>query len=80
MDSLSLPSVGKPEQILAQSLEVCSVTSGACEPPGDFLKQFPGDNAPRLQAAAASLTRNKYLPKPFSFAGNSGTLLRHSCF
>ncbi|KAF3457303.1 hypothetical protein FNV43_RR01960 [Rhamnella rubrinervis] len=72
MDSLSLPSVGRPEQVLAQSLEVCSGTSGTCEPAGDFLKQFPGDNAPRLQATAASLTRNKYHPKPFSFTGNSG--------
>uniref|UniRef100_A0A6P4ACI2 uncharacterized protein LOC107426928 isoform X1 n=1 Tax=Ziziphus jujuba TaxID=326968 RepID=A0A6P4ACI2_ZIZJJ len=65
-DSLSMPSMRKPDQFLVQSSEVCLGTSGGCQPPGDFSKQFPADNVPRPQVTPASLTRNKYLPKPFS--------------
>ncbi|XP_024026969.1 uncharacterized protein LOC21391822 isoform X2 [Morus notabilis] len=71
-DSLSLPSVQNPDQILAQSSEVCLGTSGVCLPPSDFSKQFPVDNVQRLQVAPVGLARNTYLSKPFSFATSSG--------
>ncbi|PON80276.1 hypothetical protein PanWU01x14_007260 [Parasponia andersonii] len=73
-DSLSLPSVQNPDQMLAQSSEVCLGTSGVCPPPtlSDFSKQFPVDNVQKSQVAPVGLARNKYLSKPFLFAGNSG--------
>lgn len=71
-DSLSLPSVQNPDQILAQSSEACLGTYGVCLPPSDFSKQFSVDNVQRPQVAPVGLARNKYLSKPYSFATNSG--------
>ncbi|XP_012069412.1 uncharacterized protein LOC105631831 isoform X5 [Jatropha curcas] len=62
-------SICKPDQILAQSSEVCLDTSA------NFSHQFPVDNIPRPQTAPIGLLRNKYLSQPYSFAGNSGQSL-----
>ncbi|KAH0992866.1 hypothetical protein GBA52_004349 [Prunus armeniaca] len=71
-DSHSLPSMRKPDQILAQNSEVCLGNSVGSLPDGDFSNQFPVDNVPRPQVAGVGLTRSKILSKPYSFAGNSG--------
>ncbi|XVF38631.1 hypothetical protein REPUB_Repub20aG0118900 [Reevesia pubescens] len=68
-------SLQKPDQVLAQTSEVCLSKSGGCLPSNDFSNQHPIDNIPRPQAAAVGLTRSKYISKPYSFAGNSGKLL-----
>ncbi|KAK6254571.1 hypothetical protein SCA6_015876 [Theobroma cacao] len=68
-------SLQKPDQILAQSSEVCLSKSVGCLPSNDFSNQPPIDNIPRPQAAAVGLARSKYISKPYSFAGNSGKLL-----
>ncbi|CAB4262790.1 unnamed protein product [Prunus armeniaca] len=74
-DSHSLPSMRKPDQILAQNSEVCLGNSVGSLPDGDFSNQFPVDNVPRPQVAGVGLTRSKILSKPYSFAGNSGQSL-----
>ncbi|TQE02693.1 hypothetical protein C1H46_011666 [Malus baccata] len=73
-DSQPLPSLRKPDQILAQNSEVCLENSIGCLPDGDFSNQFPVDNDPRPQVAGVGLARSKILSKPYSFAGNSGIL------
>ncbi|XVF28419.1 hypothetical protein REPUB_Repub15cG0027800 [Reevesia pubescens] len=65
----------QPDQVLAQSSEVCLSKSGGCLPSNGFSNQHPIDNIPRPQAASVGLTRSKYISKPYSFAGNSGKLL-----
>ncbi|CAN6551435.1 unnamed protein product [Malus baccata var. baccata] len=74
-DSQPLPSLWKPDQILAQNSEVCLENSIGCLPDGDFSNQFPVDNDPRPQVAGVGLARSKILSKPYSFAGNSGQSL-----
>ncbi|KAM0985006.1 hypothetical protein ACFX2I_012265 [Malus domestica] len=74
-DSQPLPSLRKPDQILAQNSEVCLENSIGCLPDGDFSNQFPVDNVPRPQVAGVGLARSKILSKPYSFAGNSGQSL-----
>ncbi|ONI28439.1 hypothetical protein PRUPE_1G142600 [Prunus persica] len=74
-DSQSLPSMRKPDQILAQNSEVCLGNSVGSLPDGDFSNQFPVDNVPRPQVAGVGLTRSKILSKPYSFAGSSGQSL-----
>ncbi|CAN6726405.1 unnamed protein product [Malus baccata var. baccata] len=74
-DSQPLPSLRKPDQILAQNSEVCLENSIGCLPDGDFSNQFPVDNDPRPQVAGVGLARSKILSKPYSFAGNSGQSL-----
>ncbi|XWS14007.1 hypothetical protein CRYUN_Cryun36dG0087300 [Craigia yunnanensis] len=68
-------SMPQPDQVLAQSSEVCLSKSGACLPSNDFSNQHPIDSIPRAQAASVGLIRSKYISKPYSFAGNSGKLL-----
>ncbi|KAM2542083.1 hypothetical protein TB2_021565 [Malus domestica] len=74
-DSQHLPSLRKPDQILAQNSEVCLGNSVGCQPDGDFSNQLPVDNVPRPEVASVRLTRSKILLKPYSFAGNSGQSL-----
>ncbi|KAM1083498.1 hypothetical protein ACFX13_022312 [Malus domestica] len=74
-DSQHLPSLRKPDQILAQNSEVCLGNSVGCQPDGDFSNQLPVDNVPRPEVASVRLTRSKILSKPYSFAGNSGQSL-----
>ncbi|XWS08652.1 hypothetical protein CRYUN_Cryun40dG0019900 [Craigia yunnanensis] len=68
-------SMPQPDQVLAQSSEVCLSKSGGCLPSNDFSNQHPIDNIPRPQAAFVGLTRSKYISKPHSFAGNSSKRL-----
>ncbi|KAF2311007.1 hypothetical protein GH714_019025 [Hevea brasiliensis] len=68
------PSAFKPDQILAQSSELCLDKSGGCIPATSFSNQLSVDNILRPQTAPV-LVRSKYLPKSYSFAGNSGSLL-----
>ncbi|KAG6757066.1 hypothetical protein POTOM_037367 [Populus tomentosa] len=69
------PSVHQPDEILAQSSEMCLNNSGGCPPLTNFSNQFPVDNILRPQTASVGMLRSKYLSKPYSFAGNSGSLL-----
>ncbi|XVF66290.1 hypothetical protein PTKIN_Ptkin10aG0023300 [Pterospermum kingtungense] len=68
-------SLQKPDQVLAQCSEVCLSKSGGCPTSNDFSKEHLIDNIPRSQGSSGGLTRNKYIPKPYSFAGNSGKQL-----
>ncbi|XP_041000935.1 uncharacterized protein LOC121246746 isoform X3 [Juglans microcarpa x Juglans regia] len=67
----TLSSVRSPDQILAQSSEVCLGKSGGFLSTSDFPNQFPVDNVLRPEATPVGL-RSKYISKPYSFAGNSG--------
>ncbi|GLT61068.1 hypothetical protein SLA2020_338010 [Shorea laevis] len=68
----TLSSVRSPDQILAQSSEVCLGKTGGFLSASNFSNQFPVDNSVRPEAASVGLTRSKYVSKPYSFAGNSG--------
>ncbi|XP_062176227.1 uncharacterized protein LOC133881304 isoform X2 [Alnus glutinosa] len=68
----TMSSVRSPDQILAQSSDVCLGKTGGFLSAGNFSNQFPVDNALRPEAASVGLTRSKYVSKPYSFAGNSG--------
>ncbi|KAM0962810.1 hypothetical protein ACFX2A_022365 [Malus domestica] len=74
-DSQHLPSLRKPDQILAQNSEVCLGNLVGCQPDSDFSNQLPVDNVPRPEVASVRLTRSKILSKPYSFARNSGQSL-----
>ncbi|XP_021635667.2 uncharacterized protein LOC110631937 isoform X2 [Hevea brasiliensis] len=65
------PSACKPDQILAQSSELCLDKSGGCIPAISFSNPLPVDNILRPQTASVGLLRSKYLSEPYSFAGNS---------
>ncbi|XP_015573374.1 uncharacterized protein LOC8262383 isoform X1 [Ricinus communis] len=65
----------KPDQVLSQSSEVCLDKSGGCIPASNFSSQFAVDNILSPQPAPVGLLRTKYIPKPYSFAGNSGQSL-----
>ncbi|GAY36032.1 hypothetical protein CUMW_019940 [Citrus unshiu] len=67
-------SVQTPDQILAQNSEMYLGKSGGYLPTTNFSNQFQADNIPRSQSSTVGLT-SKYLPKAYSFAGNSGKLL-----
>jgi hypothetical protein len=67
--------VHQPDEILAQSSEMCLNNSGGCPPLTNFSNQSPVDNILRPQTASVGMLRSKYLSKPYSFAGNSGSLL-----
>eukprot|EP00258_Populus_trichocarpa_P049178 XP_024465197.1 uncharacterized protein LOC7497965 isoform X3 [Populus trichocarpa] len=69
------PSVHQPDEILAQSSEMCLNNSGGCPPLTNFSNQSPVDNILRPQTASVGMLRSKYLSKPYSFAGNSGQSL-----
>ncbi|XP_057476542.1 uncharacterized protein LOC130764356 isoform X5 [Actinidia eriantha] len=85
----SMPSVQKPDQILADSSEIYLDKLGGHTPAVNFSNDVPVNNglrtqaAPvgimrsnlRTQAAPVGIMRNNYLSKPFPFAGNSGTQL-----
>lgn len=68
----TLSSVRSPDQILAQSSEVCLGKSGGYISASNFSNQFTVDNVLRPQAAPVGLMRSNYLSKSYSFAGNSG--------
>jgi hypothetical protein len=70
-----MSSVRSPDQILAQSSDVCLGKTGGFLSAGNFSNQFPVDNALMPEAASVGLTRSKYVSKPYSFAGNSGSAL-----
>ncbi|KAL9353380.1 hypothetical protein Peur_056060 [Populus x canadensis] len=65
------PSVHQPDEILAQSSEMCLDNSGGCPPLTNFSNPSPVDNILRPQTASVGMLRSKYLSKPYSFAGNS---------
>ncbi|KAJ6898086.1 hypothetical protein NC652_024803 [Populus alba x Populus x berolinensis] len=65
------PSVHQPDEILAQSSEMCLDNSGGFPPLTNFSNQVPVDNILRPQTASVGMLRSKYLSKPYSFAGNS---------
>ncbi|KAG2721559.1 hypothetical protein I3760_02G087700 [Carya illinoinensis] len=67
----TLSSVRSPDQILAQSSEVCLGKTGGFLSTSDFPNQHPVDNVLRPEASPVGL-RSKYISKPYSFAGNSG--------
>ncbi|KAG8658788.1 hypothetical protein MANES_03G190800v8 [Manihot esculenta] len=69
------PSACKPDQILAQSSELCLNNSGGCMPATSFSNPLPVNNILRPQTAPLGLLRSKYLSEPYSFTGNSGSLL-----
>ncbi|KAJ6911623.1 hypothetical protein NC652_022036 [Populus alba x Populus x berolinensis] len=69
------PSVHQPDQILAQSSEMCVDKSGGCPPLTNFSNQCPVDNIQIPQTASNGMLRSKYLPKPYSFAGKPGQSL-----
>ncbi len=71
----NLSSVRSPDQILAQSSEVCLGKSGGYISASNFSNQFTVDNVLRPQAAPVGLMRSNYLSKSYSFAGNSGSPL-----
>lgn len=62
-----------PDQILAQNSEVCLGKTGGFLSTSDFPNQIPVDNVLRPEASPVGLMRSKYLSKPYSFAGNSGS-------
>ncbi|KAH9765601.1 Sgf11 (transcriptional regulation protein) protein [Citrus sinensis] len=68
-------SVQTPDQILAQNSEMYLGKSGGYLPTTNFSNQFQADNIPRSQSSTVGLT-SKYLPKAYSFAGNSGLDIR----
>lgn len=68
----TLSSVQSPDQILAQSSEVCLGKSGFLSA-STFSNKFPVDNALTPEVAPVGSMRNKYISKPYSFAGNSGS-------
>ncbi|KAK9992369.1 hypothetical protein SO802_027354 [Lithocarpus litseifolius] len=68
----TLSSVRSPDQILAQSSEVCLGKSGGYLSAGSFSNQFTVDNVLRPQPAPVGSMRSNYLSKPYSLAGNSG--------
>jgi len=71
----TLSSVRSPDQILAQSSEVCLGKSGGYLSAGSFSNQFTVDNVLRPQPAPVGSMRSNYISKPYSLAGNSGSLL-----
>ncbi|XVE82048.1 hypothetical protein DITRI_Ditri15bG0115300 [Diplodiscus trichospermus] len=68
-------SMPQPDQVVAQSSEVCLSKSGGCLPSDEFSSHHPIDNIPRPQAASVELTRSKYISSPYTFASSSGKLL-----
>lgn len=66
-------SVQTPDQILVQNSEMYLGKSRGYLPTTNFSNQFQADNVPRSQSSTVGLT-SKYLPKAYSFAGNSGSL------
>ncbi|KAK7857745.1 hypothetical protein CFP56_015921 [Quercus suber] len=69
----TLSSVRSPDQILAQSSEVCLGKSGGYLSAGSYSNQFTVDNVLRPQPAPVGSMRSNYLSKPYSLAGNSGS-------
>ncbi|KAI9196291.1 hypothetical protein LWI28_022667 [Acer negundo] len=72
---LESSSVHMPDKVLAQSSELYLGKSGGCLPPTNISNQFQADNVLRPQTTPVGLTRSKYLPKAYPYAGNSGKLL-----
>ncbi|KAF8392536.1 hypothetical protein HHK36_022881 [Tetracentron sinense] len=78
-DAYTLPAVRKPDQILAQSSELCLGNSGGYPSSMNFSNQFQDSNFLRsalsVDAAPTGMMRSRYLPTPYSFSANSGTSL-----
>ncbi|OVA15074.1 hypothetical protein BVC80_949g91 [Macleaya cordata] len=78
-DAYTLPAVRKPDQILAQSSELCLGTAGGYQSAMNFSNQFRDNNFSRsvlsVDTAPMGMMRNRYLPTTYSFPGNSGTSL-----
>ncbi|KAL5782382.1 hypothetical protein ACOSP7_007411 [Xanthoceras sorbifolium] len=68
-------SVHMPDKIISQSSESYLGKSGGCLPATNISNQFQADNVLRPQTTPVGLTRSKYLPKAYPYAGNSGKLL-----
>ncbi|XP_068662598.1 uncharacterized protein [Aristolochia californica] len=70
-DADTIPVLRKPDQILAQSSELCLGASGEYPAAAvSFSNQFQA-----ADAAPKGVTNTRYLPTTYSFPGNSGTTL-----
>ncbi|XP_043721644.1 uncharacterized protein LOC122669071 isoform X3 [Telopea speciosissima] len=81
-NTYALHAVRKPDQILAQSSELCLGNSSghpAVTNFTNFSDQFLDNNFSRpgisIDAAPTGMMRGRYFPAPYSFPGNSGTSL-----
>ncbi|XP_077232572.1 uncharacterized protein LOC143869892 isoform X2 [Tasmannia lanceolata] len=75
-DAYTMSVLRKPDQILAQSSELCLGSSGGCSSSVSFGNQFRDNGFSRsavaVDTAPMGMTRTRYLPTPYSFPGNSG--------
>ena len=69
----SMPSVQKPDQILADSSEIYLDKLGGHTPAVNFSNDVPVNNGLGTQVAPVGIMRSNYLSNPFPFAGNSGS-------
>ncbi|KAL7178069.1 hypothetical protein ACSBR2_031260 [Camellia fascicularis] len=68
-----LPSVQKPDQILADSSDAYLGKLGGCMPAANFSNHVSSvNNILRPQTASIGIARSNYHSKPYSFAGNTG--------
>ncbi|KAI8561549.1 hypothetical protein RHMOL_Rhmol04G0348800 [Rhododendron molle] len=74
-ERLSLPSLQKPDQMLADSADLNSGKLGGRTPATSFSNHVPASDILRPQTASTGVVRSNYLPKSYPFAGNSGTSL-----
>ncbi|XP_057959442.1 uncharacterized protein LOC131151944 isoform X3 [Malania oleifera] len=74
-EKYTLPSARDADHVHPQSSEARFCKSGACLPAANCSSQFPVNNVLKHHAAPVGIMRSKYLPKPYSIAGNSGTPL-----
>ncbi|KAG5554923.1 hypothetical protein RHGRI_012471 [Rhododendron griersonianum] len=71
-ERLSLPSLQKPDQMLADSADLNSGKLGGRMPATSFSNHVPASDVLRPQTAPTGVARSNYLPKSYPFAGNSG--------
>ncbi|XP_058210038.1 uncharacterized protein LOC131322657 isoform X1 [Rhododendron vialii] len=74
-ERLSLPSLQKRDQMLADSADLNSGKLGGRTPATSFSNHVPASDVLRPQTAPTGVVRSNYLPKSYPFAGNSGTSL-----
>lgn len=72
-ERLSLPSLQRPDQMLADSADLNSGKLGGRMPATSFSNHVPASDVLRPQTAPMGVARSNYLPKSYPFAGNSGT-------
>uniref|UniRef100_A0A1D1XPF6 Ataxin-7-like protein 1 n=1 Tax=Anthurium amnicola TaxID=1678845 RepID=A0A1D1XPF6_9ARAE len=78
-DAYPASAMANPDQILAQSLEVCLGTSGGYPPSMGFLNQLSDGSFPRpglpVGGASVGVMRARYHPVAYSLPRNTGTAL-----